>query len=740
MTANSIASAEESREAVALLRETMQAGAAYHRSGELLKAEHLYRQVLDIYPELPEGLYSLGAIACQTGHFVEAASLVRRAIVARPNEPSYHGLLGRILRSQGETEPAITAYTRAVELAPQRIEFAIGLALALKFAERYTEALATLQGAVKLDPRSLECWVNLGNLQRKTGDWTAAVASYERAIALNPAMAEAHNNLGAALLELRDATRARASLRHALELDPNYAEASYNLGRVAILDTSFEEAGRYFSAALAVRSDHADAHIGLGMVSANSGDMEKMVESFRRAIDIRPNDADTFFSFGGLLLGHGYYEVAAQAYEYGLNIRPQSIDALNNLGTIQSNLGKSADAVKTFRRLFDITPDFVPARINYANLLVVLGRVEEALDSHRRILATDPDDFEALGNLLLDYCYLSEDADALEKAHREWPQQLRRAWPQRGTNSNNPDPGRRLKVGFVSADLRSHSVSYFIEPLFEHLDAEAFEIHVYANSWVADAVTERLRKCAPAWVRIVNLSDHEVIHRIQEDEIDILVDLSGHTGGNRMKVFAAKPAPLQISYLGYPTVTGLPEMDYHLTDWQVDLADGDAAGEKPLRLANSYFCYRPLSDAPQVDPLPATRNGWTTFGSFNNLAKLSPATLALWKQLLSSSENSRLFLKCKGLDDPDTQERLRAEICDASIRPERLVLRAWDQSGDSHLRTYNEIDVGLDPFPYNGATTTCEALWMGVPVVTLAGATHPAAWAPASSRLPGCRN
>jgi predicted O-linked N-acetylglucosamine transferase (SPINDLY family) len=286
-------------------------------------------------------------------------------------------------------------------------------------------------------------------------------------------------------------------------------------------------------------------------------------------------------------------------------------------------------------------------------------------------------------------------------------------------------PGTRpLRVGLLSADFKTHSVSYFIEPLLARHDRDRLALVCYSNGSFGDTITLRLRDHATEWVGTATWSDSQLARRIREDAIDILVDLSGHTGGNRLSMLALKPAPVQVTWLGYPTTTGLPTIDYRITDARVDPPGYAAcASERPLRLPASYFCYRPRSE-PRIGPLPADAGRPITFGSFNNMPKLGAATIRLWSRVLHALPDATLFVKTKALADASVRDALLASFATEGICAQRLRAIGWLPSGEEHLAAYNEVDIALDTFPYNGATTTCEALWMGVPVVSLAGSTH----------------
>lgn len=293
-------------------------------------------------------------------------------------------------------------------------------------------------------------------------------------------------------------------------------------------------------------------------------------------------------------------------------------------------------------------------------------------------------------------------------------------------HSNDRSPDRRLRIGYVSSDFRQHSVGYFIEPVLAHHDHGRFEIFCYSDHFQEDEVTERLKSHADHWRRLVGLSDEQAANQIRADQIDILIDLVGHMGGNRLLVFARKPAPIQVTWLGYPNTTGLSAMDYRLTDGFADPpgTTEHLHSEKLIRLPECFSCYRPLSDAPEISELPAREKRYVTFGSFNNQAKITPEVIAVWARILQSILGSHLTLKNPALGDETTQQMVQNSFAELGITPERLELLGHDPSQRLHLERYRSIDIGLDPFPYNGATTTCEALWMGVPVVTLAGKTH----------------
>jgi predicted O-linked N-acetylglucosamine transferase (SPINDLY family) len=353
------------------------------------------------------------------------------------------------------------------------------------------------------------------------------------------------------------------------------------------------------------------------------------------------------------------------------------------------------------------------------------GRIDEAVRASLRAVEMRGDMSLTFSNALLMANYVSGlSPEVLVARHREFDERYGAVERYAG-HGNEVDAERRLRVGYVSADFRRHSVAYFIEPVLGAHDRERFEVYGYCNHALEDEVTARLRARADGWVNCVRLSDEELAQRIRADRIDILVDLTGHTAGNRLLMFARKPAPVQVTYLGYPTSTGLSAIDYRLTDWEVDPPGYEAYNaERPVRLEHSYYCYRPLETSPPVSALPARQAGHITFASFNNFAKASPATQELWARVLEAVPGSRLLLKAKSLEDAGVRASVLERLTRLGVEPARVELRGWEGEVGGQLVLYGRVDIGLDTHPYNGGTTTCEALWMGVPVVTLAGDTH----------------
>lgn len=433
---------------------------------------------------------------------------------------------------------------------------------------------------------------------------------------------------------------------------------------------------------------------GLAQIGFMTGRADLVIELMQRCITLNPNDGGSYHNLGNALRSKGHHDEAIAALHTAIRLTPDLAHTYNTLGLTLKDLGRMDEAVTAFRKAVSLDPSFVTARSNLLLFMNYLPGVEprELFEEHRR----------------------------WSRKH-EVP-----LIPRFIRHSNGRDPERQLRVGYVSPDLRQHSVAYFLLPLLENHDRSQVHVTAYSNSAVGDEITTRIQDSVDAWCPIASLTDEQAASRIRTDRIDILVDLSGHTAGNRLQVFARKPAPVQITWLGYPGSTGLEGMDYRCSDPLAD-PSGDASrfsSEQVLRLPRTAWCFDPLSGAPEVAALPALTAPGVTFGSFNNFGKISAPTLDMWAEILSRTPGSRLVLKNVAMRSPAAVKEAKQLLLSRGVSARRLELLGQDDSQLEHLNRYNGIDISLDTFPYHGTTTTCEALWMGVPSIVLAGPNH----------------
>lgn len=490
----------------------------------------------------------------------------------------------------------------------------------------------------------------------------------------------------------------------------------------------FQAAGNACRAILKPAPDHAEARHLLAMTLLEQHDPAAAIAILAALVETGHADEQVHWHLGSAWEAHQRPDRALAQYQRAVDVNPAFGPGYLSMAELHRTGGRYTDAERLYRQAMASAPGLAEAPYGLGNLLRDLGRSREAAVAYRQALALRPGFVEAEGNLLyVLQCDPACTAEEVCASHLRWGEQCEAIVATRLPldHVNAPDPGRRLRIGYVSPDFYRHSVSYFMEPLLERHDRRAFEVWCYFTGSITDEVTARLRGLADHWVEAAALSDDVLSQQIRADGIDLLVDLDGHFRHSRLAVFARKPAPVQVTYLGYPTTTGLRAIDYRITDAVVDPPGSEGLNsEQPVRLPGSYFCFRPYPEAPDVGPLPALRKGQVTFGSCNAMMKIGAETIALWAQVLRHSPGSRLVLKGKGLEVAGVRDAMASAFEGAGIARDRLDLHGWESSVGQHLAFYQRIDIALDPYPYNGATTSCEALWMGVPVVTLRGSTH----------------
>ena len=531
----------------------------------------------------------------------------------------------------------------------------------------------------------------LGLISHQRGDVAAAADLIGRAIQIDEARATFHYNLGTVRTAMKDDTGAAACYRRALELAPDNFDAAYSLGTV----------------------------LGQG------GKPAEALQALEIALGIDPGDARSLTAKSAVLETLGRSGEAVAAARLATESDAGLFVAWTNLGTALGSTGQLTEAEAAHRRALQINPDYATGHYNLGNALNNLWRGPEARAAFRRALEIDPNSASARGNHLMNLIY-DEDSDEarLFEEHQKWAA----AGTPNATFENGAEPERRLRIGYVSPDFRTHSCAYFLAPLFTNHDKGAFEVFAYANHARSDDVTETLRATVDHWRELQGTDDQIAAGMVAADNIDILVDLAGYSRGGRLGVFAKRPAPVQITWLGYAATTGMAAMDYRISD---EIADPEGAADRLhsetlIRLQGGFHCYQPPAQAPDVAPPPMQTNGHITFASFNNPAKINQAVIKVWAATLTAVPNSRLLLKGRGLEQAPVRDRLLAAFAAEGVATSRIETLAWVPRDQSPLSVYGRADIALDTFPYNGTTTTLEALWMGLPVVTLAGQRHSA--------------
>ena len=707
--------------AVALYHSNL--GEIYRRSGHSERAiDHLHRAI-ELRPDAADPHNNLGNVLREQGRRDEALALYRRAITLNPDHADAHNNLGVVLKELGRLDDALAAYHRAIALRPGYAEGHSNLGDALKELGRLEEALAAYRQAIALKPDLAQTHNNLGCALKDHGRLEEAIAAFERAIVLNPGYAAAHSNLGCALKDEHRLEEAIAAHRRAIELQPDLADAHNNLGNALKDQGRLEEAIAAFRRAIALSPGYATAYSNLGNSLKDQGRYEEAIAAHRRAIALRPDLVDSHNNLACALKDGGRLEEAIAVFHQAIRLSPAHAAAHNNLGNALKDQGRLEEVVDAYQRALQLSPGYATAHSNLGMVLSEQGRIDEALACFRRAVELKPDFTKAGSNYLLTLHYHpGYDAQALLAEHRQWAQRFAEPLAAEiAPYGNDRAPDRKLRIGYVSPDFRDHPVGHLVLPLFANHDRQQIEIVGYADVRKPDALTAKFKALASEWCVSGCLSDRQLAERIRGDRIDILVDLALHTAGNRMLVFARKPAPVQVSMLGMPTTTGLATIDYRLTDPYFDPPGAaDAAyTEQSIRLPHSIWCYEPHAEAPVVGPLPAVSNGLVTFGCLNHFAKVSRPTLETWTRILQALPGARLVLQAVPGSYLDP---VRGRLQDAGIAPDRVQFLPKVPRHE-YLRRYHQLDISLDPFPYNGHTSTLDAVWMGVPVIALAGRT-----------------
>ena len=638
---------------------------------------------------------------------------------AAPSQDQINHVLGHY--QAGRFEEAEALATLLIQQFPKHPFGAKALGVVLRETGRLAESLAPMQLAVTLSPQDAEAHNNLGVTLKVLGKLDEAEASYRQAIAFKPDYAEAHSNLGNTLKELGKLDDAEASYRQAIAFKPDYAEAHSNLGNSLKELGKLDESEASCRQAIAFRPDYAEAHSNLGNTLKELGKFDEAEASYRKAIALKPDYAEAYNNLGNALKELGKLDEAEGSYRQAIALKSDYAEAHSNLGVTLTELGKLDEAEASYRQAIAFKPDYARAHSNLGNSLKELGRLDEAEASYRQAIALKPDYAEAHDNLLMLTGSMLFNEVRYKESAADFAKAIYGAIASRFNTWLHSRDRESLRIGFVSGDLRSHPVGYFIESLLTELQSSPVEVFAYPTTSEADAVTSRIKPLFDMWSPLVGLDDDEAAQKIYGDGIHILIDLSGHTAKNRLPIFARKPAPIQISWLGFFASTGLPEIDYILGDpYVTPLTDADHFVETIWQLPESYLCFTPPDDELAVAPLPASTNGFITFGCFNNLARMTDEVVAVRAAILHAVPESKLFLKDKQLDHEAGRSRVLSRFAAFDIGANRLVLEG-KSSRTQYFSCYNRVDIALSPFPYGGGTTSVEGLWMGVPVIAKKG-------------------
>lgn len=662
---------------------------AMHQNGQLASAQALYEAILRVQPGHADAWHLLGVVALQSNQLQQALDCIGRAIGINPRQAGFYINQGNVLKALQQPEAALASFEHAIAHQPDLADAHALRATTLLELQQFEAAITCLDTFIALQPDAAQAYFYRGIAQQQLNQLDAAIANYDRAIALEPAFAQAYVNRGVALQALKHFDTAVSSYDHAIALQPDLAATHFNRG------SALQELHR----------------------------LKDCIASYDRAIALQPDHAQAYNNRAIALKDLGQAAAAVASYDQAIALVPGYADAWANRGIALDVLRKAEEAEHSYRRALEIDPTLTEAHHNLALSQLTRGNIQAAMQGFRNALAVEPHRDDAHSALL--QCFSSDtdvNAATLFAEHLRFGAQfeapLRPHWLP---HANPKDALRALKIGFVSGDFYSHAVATFIEPVLQQLaQSSAVSLYAYYNHTVQDAVTQRLKASFDQWRDVAKLAHTELAHTIRADGIDILIDLAGHTGRNRLATLAHKPAPIQASWIGFPGTTGLQSVDYYLTD-KYFLPQAEFAHQFTEKLVYlpATTPFLPFEGAPPVNALPARTNGYITFGSFNKLKKFSPAVIALWARVLHAHPGSRMVLG--GMESSDNPTVLQW-FANEGIAADRL--RFYPVSDmPTYLGLHHQVDLCLDTFPYSGGTTTWHAVWMGVPTLILSGPT-----------------
>ena len=566
---------------------------------------------------------------------------------------------------------------------------ALNHAMGLHQAGRFADAAGIYQRLLEILPDSHDIRHLQGLALFDLGQPIDGIRLMEEALARNPGAGHYYNNLGSRLIDHGEFRRAEELLKHGATRSPTCPATRYNLGNALFRQGKYLPAIASYRESLALQPDFAMCDLQLGLALHNAGLRSEALAHYQAAVAAHPEDPALRINHGALLQSECDLDGAAEAFREAVRLTPQDATPLNNLAVVMKEIGDVGEATRLLRRCVELKPS--------------------SLEIHSNLILT------------LHYDPTATEAD-LTAAHEAWNRQ--HPSPHL-SHTNAPEPGRRLRLGFISPDLRDHVVGRALLPSFRRFDPAHFELYCYGNT-VADAVGEEFKSGCHAWRELGTKTAAQLAEEIAADGVDILIDLALHTSDNRLDVFALKPAPLQVSWLGYPESSGVSTMDFRITDAHLEPPAGNRiahANEKAWMLPDCWTCYEPPTGYPEVNALPSAAGKPFTFGSLNNNCKINGTVLDAWARILLATPGSRLQLLAK---QGGHRRRFADEFARRGVDAARILFADYlpaapGLSQGALLARYHEIDLALDTFPYGGMTTTLDALWMGMPVVSLVG-------------------
>lgn len=733
-----------------------------HQAGDLATAESVYAAILNAAPDQPDALGLFGVLRHQKGDSAHGVSLLKRARELAPSNPEIHANLGAVLLQSDDPAGAEASLRQAIALNPGHVEARVNLMRVLQGAERSGEAIDIGREGIKIAPQVAVFHKFVGDLHLAERNYREATTALRAGIELDPGDGGAWNDLAVCLRELGDLAEAERCYREAIRLAPDKMEIRHNFGAFLLSQGRMEEAREHLDRVLADSPDHWMTVTLLAVNLIKIGREEEAITMMLRAAEAHPDDPIVWNDVGAQFMRIGKFEEALKMFQRSVDLDPNRVEPQTNLANAYYKLNRGYDAIREYEKALKIEPRHLEAHVTLCRVLKEVYRLDEAnIYAHAttmlssfgaRFFSNPLQVFRAtcdyaglvdMGNIfkicdflepadvttaMLQLLVYGEDDEAVNRLSgyaRNWAEIIEAQAAKTPLPSRTRAPKQKIRVGILSSDLRKHSVSRFVLPIAKSYDRTRFEIYCYATVRNdTDKIQAEYKSLVDKFIFVDNMTDREVAMTIAADEPDILFELNGFTSGGRPQAIAWKPAPVQISWLGYPFTSGFKEMDYVLVDEHVKWVGEAGMIEKPLVMPGSWICFGAgvFFDPVEINPEPpVTQYGVITFGTLNNTYKFTPKQIALWSEVLKSVPDSRFLIVRPECGSMITCKNLADEFAKNDISADRLYFMNNRGQELSHLAYYNEIDITLDTYPVTGGTTTTEALWMGVPVVSLVG-------------------
>lgn len=667
-----------------------------HQSGQLSPAESLYLKILKVSPTNPDALHLLGVLTHQKGSPAQAIPLIQKALEYQPNAPHFHNNLANAFKDAGNYPFAIKHYQLAIQYSPNFEQGYFNMAQVFLQLNQPLPALESFKKAYQINPQSIQTLFAMASIEQQLEHDDEALTFYQKILALAPHHAIAHNNIASLYQNLLQFEKAIQHYQQALKIQPDFQQACFNLAYAYQLNQQDDLALNTYKTLLTQAPQHSGAMLNIGLLLQDLKEFQQAEYYFRQALNIDNDNQFIQLSLAKVLMESHQSKEGIEVFKQCLKTNQNNPLILNNYALALSNSGHLESSIKYFKKALQLLP------------LNELNRFN--LNSIRA--------FQVHSNLLLKLCAVSTLSNKeLFKEFCNYGESYPPLLPKKVLKHNKMTEEQKLKVGYISPDFRNHSAATAFQSLFEHNEGR-FELFAYSSTKVEDFKTLDFKRWCDHWIPISTLNDMEVAEKIRNDQIDILVDLSGHTDDNRLLVFAQQPAPIQVTGLGFGRTTGLQEMNYRISDRFI-------SPPKSCQFSSEKILYIPSLlqwKAPEYDidcsPLPFHKNGYITFGSGNSVFKLNQKVINLWSEVLNHCPKSHLSLKAIEFSDTNILEHYKQLFMEQGIPSERLQF-SGKTSAKEHLAFYQTIDIGLDPFPYNGGITLIDKLWMGVPSITL---------------------